>query len=790
MSLRRASFRSRPERRSFFYPLITSTMKLSTLNLPVTAFNQRANGAQREPELLAFWQQHQVFERRSARNSGPRFTLHDGPPYANGGVHLGHVLNKTLKDVLNKYHLLRGRQVTFVPGWDCHGLPTELQATKKKRYDQVDELRNACAQTAAVYVSEQREALQRLGLSGRWEAPYLTMAPEYEARELSVFAELFFKGLVYRASKPTYYSPSTKTVLAEAELDYQLREDLAAYCAFPLADGTRLVAWTTMPWTLLGNQALALHPTLPYATVASPRGQLVVAADLVDRLAQEWGEPLTVLTTAPGCAWEGANYRNPLTGTDHSVVCDPFVSAATGTGVVHLCPAHGLDDYVVGQRFELPLQAVATQQGTFGPEYGELAGLPVLGEGTRQLLGQATALGMVVHQHGYQHSYPHDWRSCQPVLVLPSQQFFVDVAQLRDPALRALQEVKIANPVHRNRLESMLRTRQDWCVSRQRKWGLPLPVFVHESGELLLTPETLAHLLPLVRAQGSNVWFTASVADLLPPSYRDRAHEYEKVLDTLDVWFDSGSSWAAVLQADGQLDAVADMYFEGSDQHRGWFQSSLLTSVALMGRAPYRELVTHGFVLDEHGSKMSKSKGNVVTPQQVVQQYNADVLRLWAVSADYTEDVKVGATVLQQMADAYFRLRNTFRYLLGNLADYVPTEATPAALSPKDQRMLGQLAAYHEAMLAGYEAHDFRVVFQLTMNFFTTLSRDYLDLPTKALLYEAASNDPERRNTQYVFTCLLDKLLPLLTPLVPFLCEDAHQHRLDKTAVSVFDLAL
>lgn len=755
------------------------------LHLPQTAFNQRANGAAREPELNKFWRDNDVFNARSAANTLPEFVLHDGPPYANGDVHMGHVLNKTLKDVVNKYKLVRGHKVRFVPGWDCHGLPTELQATKKRRYDNVGELRDACAAVAGEFIGKQRDVFERLGFTGDWRGRYATMDPAYEAAELLVFGELFKKGLVYRDKKPVHFSPSTQTVLAEAELEYMERTDTAAYVVFPGSNGTNLVVWTTMPWTLLGNKAIAVHPSVVYAHVRMGNNhneELVVAEDLVERLSVIWGERLYVVKRSTGAELAGMRYTNYLTGNDGVVIADRFVSANSGTGLVHLCPAHGLEDFVVCQAHGIVPTMVAGFNGKFDPEVAPgLQHLSVLGEGSDAVLDRLQEC--VLHQHQYVHSYPHDWRTKKPVLFMLTEQFFIDVESLKADALRALEEVAIDNPVHRNRLVSMLQGRKDWCISRQRKWGLPIPVFVHADGSLLCNDETLAHLVQLVRAGGSNTWFDLPVSELLPPSYADTAHQYEKVTDTLDVWFDSGSSWSAVLGGE-----QADVYFEGSDQHRGWFQSSLLTCVALTGKAPYRRLLTHGFVLDDKGRKMSKSEGNVVDPLEMLQKTNADVMRLWCVSVDYTEDVALGENVMKQMVDAYFKLRNSFRFLLGNLFDYDPGAIYAGGLALRDREMIHRFGDYKADMLAAYDAYDFRKAFQLTTNFFANMSKDYFDLENKGILYELAADDLKRRSVQYVMHHLVDRLAPLLAPMVPYLAEDVHQHRPDRSSLplSVF----
>ena len=647
-----------------------------TVNLPKTSFDMRANAIKREPELQQFWAENQIYERLSQNNPGELFILHDGPPYANGSLHIGHALNKILKDIINRFQLLQGRKVRYVPGWDCHGLPIELkvlQGMKQAERQQLTplELRHKARDFALIEVEEQRQGFKRYGIWGDWEHPYLTMKPEYEAAQIGVFGQMVLKGYIYRGLKPVHWSPSSKTALAEAELEYpEGHTSRSIYAAFPMitlaADVQVLepylselsvAIWTTTPWTIPANLAVSVNPDLTYAVVEvgeeiKNQKYLLVAADLVQRLSATLGTNLTVLTSVTGKALEHSTYRHPLYNRESPIVIGgDYVTTESGTGLVHTAPGHGQEDYLVGQRYNLPLLAPVDADGNFTEEAGQFAGLNVLGDGNQAVIQAMTEAGSLLKEEPYVHKYPYDWRTKKPTIYRATEQWFASVEGFREEALKAIASVNWIPAQGENRITAMVSERSDWCISRQRSWGVPIPVFYDEAtGEPLLSEETIAHVQAIVAQKGSDAWWELPVEELLPAQYRNNDRSYRKGTDTMDVWFDSGSSWAAVLKQRSQLRYPADLYLEGSDQHRGWFQSSLLTSVATNGLAPYKTVLTHGFTLDEQGRKMSKSLGNVIDPGVVIEggknqkdepPYGADVLRLWVSSVDYSSDVTI-----------------------------------------------------------------------------------------------------------------------------------------------------
>ncbi|KAG2490299.1 hypothetical protein HYH03_011250 [Edaphochlamys debaryana] len=788
----------------------------ATVRLPATEFSLRANSTTREPQVQAFWAQERIYETLAESNPGEPYTLHDGPPYANGDLHIGHALNKILKDFINRYQLLRGRRARFVPGWDTHGLPIELKVlqglkeAERKALTTAD-LRAKAKAFALKTVDAQRAAFQRYGVWGDWSTPYVTLQPAYEAAQLGVFGRMFLNGHIYRGLKPVHWSPSSRTALAEAELEYpEGHTSTSVYVAMPLTavggkaaeradlaealQGAGFAIWTTTPWTIPANLAVALNAELEYVVVEAQGDaasgwacrRLVVAKELVERLAEKAGVELRVVASAKGAELEGCSYRHPLfERTSPVVVGGDYITTETGTGLVHTAPGHGQEDYQVGLRYGLPLLSPVDDAGCFTAEAGPFAGLNVQGEGNKAVVAALREAGVLLREEAYAHKYPYDWRTKKPTIFRATSQWFASVEGFRAAALDSIRGVTWLPPSGLNRITNMTEGRADWCISRQRKWGVPIPVFYNtETDEPLLTPETMAHVTALVAQHGSDCWFTLSVEELLPAELRHLAPKLKKGEDTMDVWFDSGSSWAGVLQANPGLGYPADLYLEGSDQHRGWFQSSLLTSVAANGVAPYKAVLTHGFVLDEKGQKMSKSLGNVVDPRVVIEggkdakqqpPYGADVLRLWVASVDYTSDVAIGASILRQMADMYRKARGTLRFLLGNLADYRPEQhAVPYAQLPAlDRYMLYRLASVSADVAAAYEGYQFFRVFQLLQRFIVTeLSNTYLDA-AKDRLYIRAQDDPARRACQTVLDALLRGLLAALSPLVPHMAEDA-----------------
>jgi isoleucyl-tRNA synthetase len=786
-----------------------------TVNLPKTQFEMRANAMKREPEIQKFWAENQIYDRLSQENPGELFILHDGPPYANGSLHIGHALNKILKDIINRYQLLRGRKVRYVPGWDCHGLPIELKVLQNMKSAERQSLtpltlRQKAKEFALATVDDQRECFKRYGVWGNWEHPYLTLKPEYEAAQIGVFGDMVLKGYIYRGLKPVHWSPSSKTALAEAELEYpEGHVSRSIYATFPvtgLSDVAKPVlgeflphlsvaVWTTTPWTIPGNLAVAVNGDLSYAVVEvsptdppSHREFLIVAADLVERLSAILAVDLAVRATFKGQILEHTTYRHPLFERESPVVVGgDYITTESGTGLVHTAPGHGQEDYIVGQRYGLPILAPVDDHGNFTQEAGTFAGLNVLGEGNQAVIDALTAAGSLLKEEPYAHKYPYDWRTKKPTIFRATEQWFASVAGFREAALKAIAGVKWVPAQGENRITPMVAERSDWCISRQRTWGVPIPVFYDQAtGEALLNEETIKHVQGIVAAKGSDAWWEMSVEELLPESYRHNGKSYRKGTDTMDVWFDSGSSWAAVAKQRPELSYPADMYLEGSDQHRGWFQSSLLTSVAVNGVAPYKTVLTHGFVLDEQGRKMSKSVGNVVDPQVVINggkdqkkepAYGADVLRLWVSSVDYSADVRLGGNIIKQLADVRNKIRNTARFLLGSLHDFDPEkDAVPLEDLPEiDRYMLHRMTEVFTEVTTAFESFQFFRFFQTVQNFCVVdLSNFYLDV-AKDRLYISAPNSLRRRSCQTVLQIALENLARAIAPVLCHTAEDIWQ---------------
>ena len=738
-------------------------MKTKTLNMPKTDFSQRSNSQELEPRLLKLWEK--VFEEsNSLNNPHKRFVLHDGPPYANGDVHVGHVLNKVLKDMVSKFHLMSGEQVDFRPGFDCHGLPTELGVQKKfGRSLPTSELREKCKEWANTYTEKQKSTFKSLGVLADWDKSYQTMSKEYEVKQLEVLYHLLKSGKVYLDKRPVYYSPSSQTVLAESELEYKSRKDKSAYFTLPMENGTNLLVWTTQPWTLLGNKAVCVNPEMEYYLVESEDNQKYVTNNL--DLFYEY----RVLHTYLGKDLEFKTYLNPLTKESGVVVCDKFVKSGSGTGLVHLCPGHGEDDYEVCQRYGLVGKDLTDQ-------YGKVNGKFCLDECSDEVLTHMQDLGMLFQLQEFEHSYPHDWRTGGPVYYKLTEQFFLDLTDVQESATKALDNVHFSEERWKNRLVSMTNSRSRWCLSRQRKWGFPLAVFLKE-GKLFLDGELEAHLLELFKEKGSNVWFDLTESELLPEKFQSLG--LKKCDYTLDVWFDSGVSWLSVLNGE-----QADVYFEGSDQHRGWFQSSLLTSVAMSGRAPYKRVVTHGFVLDDKGRKMSKSLGNVVEPKTVQGKYNTDVLRLWTAVVNYGDDVSLGDAVLKTCGEYYFKLRNTMKYLLGNLYGFDPN--LELVMGEKELVALNRCEEMYQNAQLYYTNYDVRRVFEELMKWVAEFSSQYLDVETKSFLYESDLDSLDRQRCQFVLNYCTVRFMKVVAPMCSFLAEDAYQHYEFKNKKSVF----
>lgn len=787
-----------------------------TVLLPQTTFDLRANSLKKEPEIQKWWLEHQVYEKLSENNPGEKFILHDGPPYANGNLHIGHALNKILKDFINRYFILQGRKVRYVPGWDCHGLPIELkvlQSLKQKEREILTpiQLRKKAAEFAMETMSSQRDSFKRYGIWGEWETPYMTLQPEYEAAQIRVFGEMVQRGHIYRGKKPVHWSPSSRTALAEAELEYpenhvsrsiyvgfeatelstKLKETLGAD-----SNKVRIAIWTTTPWTIPANLAVAVNGNLKYSVIQHPsvlnNEKLIVATDLITTFATKLGvtEPFTVLHTLTGNDLVGTVYKHPLYERQSAIVLGgDYITTDSGTGLVHTAPGHGQEDYLTGLKYNLPLLSPVDDLGRFTEEAGaQFVGLDVLGDGNAAVIKALTDANVLLKEEAYNHKYPYDWRSKKPTIFRATEQWFASVSNFRVDALKAIDSVRWIPQAGRTRIASMTESRGDWCISRQRSWGVPIPVFyLKTTREPLMTKETLAHIEGVFRQHGSDAWWEKDIADLLPEALRSQADLYEKGTDTMDVWFDSGTSWAGVAQSRGNLQFPVDLYLEGSDQSRGWFQSSLLTSVASQGIAPYKTVLTHGFVLDEKGFKMSKSLGNVVDPLMVIEgggnqkeqpAYGADTLRMWVSGVDYSGDVCIGANIMRQVSDSYRKTRNTIRFLLGSLNDFDPVKHTVPydALPEVDKYMLGVLSHLVKEVEEAYEEFQFYKINQLLAQFTAIdLSAFYLDI-AKDRLYISSHDAARRRAAQTVINTVFNQLIVMLAPILPHLTEEAWQN--------------
>ncbi|HHW44795.1 isoleucine--tRNA ligase [Desulfofundulus thermobenzoicus] len=762
-----------------------------TLNLPKTDFPMRANLPQREPEILKFWEEIDLYRLVQQKNTGrPKFILHDGPPYANGHIHLGHVLNKVLKDMVVKYHSMAGYDAPYVPGWDTHGLPIEQQAIKNLGLNRHAvhpvEFRRRCKEYALKFVDIQREEFKRLGVRGDWNHPYLTLMPHFEAAQIGVFGEMARRGYIYKGLKPVYWCATCETALAEAEVEYQEKQSPSIYVRFPVKDGkgvlpagSYVVIWTTTPWTLIANVAVCLHPDYAYGLFSAGGEKYLVAMDLWENFSREVGLQESVkIKEFTGRELEGVVLAHPFFQRDSLLILGEHVTLEAGTGCVHTAPGHGHEDYLVGQRYGLPILSPIDSRGRFTAEAGPFAG-QFYTDANRSVMD--TLQDNLLKAGTIRHQYPHCWRCKKPVFFRATEQWFASIEGFRSQALEAIRRVRWIPAWGEERIHNMVANRGDWCISRQRTWGVPIPIFYCAGcGKEIVTAETISHLQALFREHGSDVWFAREAADLVPPGFKCPycgAAAFRKETDIMDVWFDSGSSHMGVLEQPQiwpELRWPADLYLEGSDQHRGWFNSSLSTAVAVRGRAPYRAVLTHGFVVDEQGRKMSKSLGNVVDPLKVIQQMGADILRLWVSSADYRGDLAVSPGILKQMAEAYRKIRNTIRFLLGNLYDFNP-EKDPVAykeLPELDRWALLRLHRLIARVLDAYRDYEYHVVYHAIHTFCTVdMSALYLDI-IKDRLYCAPAASAERRAAQTVLYQVLHALVRLLAPVLAFTTEE------------------
>jgi len=767
-----------------------------TLNLPETDFPMKANLVKREPEILAQWENDNVYASIREKLKGkPKFVFHDGPPYANGHIHMGHALNKILKDFIVRFMTMRGYDATFIPGWDCHGLPIEHQVTKeqreKKKTPSKSEIRILCREYAGRFVDIQAQEFKRLGVFADWENPYLTMSHSYEAAIVEELGKFAINGSVFNGLKPVHWCTSCRTALAEAEVEYADHQSPTIYVKFPVKSGlngqlgsidpTRVnfIIWTTTPWTLPANLAVCLHPEFQYSAVEIGDEVYVVAEKLLSKLVSEWDiNEHKVLGSCLGKKLEEVVCRHPFIDRDSRVVLGNHVTLEQGTGCVHTAPGHGQEDYVVGQKYNLETYNPVDDGGVFKSEVAEFGGLFVR-KANPLIVEKLRKDGYLIHDNKVNHSYPHCWRCHQPIIFRATSQWFIsmDTNSLRDKALNAIREIKWIPSWGEDRIFSMVENRPDWCISRQRAWGVPITLFNCVScDEMLRSPVVFSHIVNLVKKHGADFWFEKDSLELLPEGTTCPCggKEFSKTNDILDVWFDSGVSHAAVLEGDPSLDWPADLYLEGSDQHRGWFHSSLLESIGTRAKAPYKAALTHGYVVDGKGKKMSKSAGNVIAPQKIIDQYGAEILRLWVASENYREDIRVSQEILKRLTEAYRKIRNTLRYLLGNLYDFdLASDSVPAEdLLEIDKYILYRFKLLNEKIMKAFENYEFHVFYHSFYNFCVVdLSAFYLDI-LKDRLYTYPKKSKARRSGQTVLNELLTGMTRLMAPVLSFTAEE------------------
>ena len=784
-----------------------------TLNLPKTKFPMKANLSQREPEMLKRWDEMDLYGMlRRAGKGRPRFILHDGPPYANGHIHLGHTVNKVLKDMIIKHRQMTGMDAPYVPGWDCHGLPIEHNVEKElgKKKRQMDKLaiRKACRKYAEKFVKIQRDEFKRLGVSGDWANPYLTMNYDYEAAIAREFCRIYLDGHVVKSKKPVYWCPSCVTALAEAEVEYAPHRSPSITVKFPAdadlleriskAAGRQfhegyLLIWTTTPWTLPANRAVAVHPDYTYVAAVvdlSRTGggkELWIAAEsrimaVLTSLGLDQTD-MEITARLTGAELEGLHVRHPFLDRTGPIINADYVTLDTGTGCVHIAPGHGAEDYESGLRYGLEVYSPVDKYGRFRDEIKEFAGMNIF-KANPEIIALLDSKGLLVAHEDVEHSYPHCWRCKKPVIFRATAQWFISMDRkgLRQEALKHIEEVEWIPQWGKERIYGMVEARPDWCISRQRSWGVPITVFVCQDCETpIMTEQAAEKIAEIFQKEGADAWFTRPAADFLGEGYscpKCGGSNIDKENDILDVWFDSGVSHAAVLEQRPELSSPADLYLEGSDQHRGWFQSSLLTSTATRHRAPYRSVLTHGFVVDGQGKKMSKSVGNVIPPEKVIKRFGAEILRLWVSAEDYQDDIKISDEILQRLTEAYRKIRNTIRYLLGNLSDFSPEQdAVPFQdMEPLDRWAVARADQVFDKVIGAYSKYRFHVVFHQLYQFCTVdLSALYLDI-IKDRLYCELKGGRERRSAQSAMHTIAQGLIKTMAPVLSFTAEEAWGH--------------
>ncbi|HIU63453.1 MAG TPA: isoleucine--tRNA ligase [Candidatus Avacidaminococcus intestinavium] len=771
-----------------------------TLNLPETDFPMRAGLPEREPEFLKYWEDNKIYEKKQALHEGrDKFVLHDGPPYANGNIHMGTALNKILKDIIIKYKYLRGYDTPYVPGWDTHGMPIEHAAIKNLGLNRHEldtlVLREECKNYALQWIDQQRTDFKRLGVLGDWENPYITLKPAYEAKQIKVFGEMAKKGYIYKGKKAVYWCTHCETALAEAEIEYAEQKSPALFVKFPLKDDKGLlpeaangkeafvVIWTTTPWTLPANVAIAVNPDFEYVWIEEDNEVYLMAKELVAAVGVACKKEFkNILGTVQGKDLEYLVASHPFLERDSVLVLADYVTLDAGTGCVHTAPGHGQEDFETGLRYKLPIISPVDSTGHLTAEAGEAFNGMFVFDANVPIIKHLAATNKLLGKENIRHQYAHCWRCKNPVIYRATAQWFASVDGFREEALKSIEnDVQWIPAWGQSRIHNMVADRNDWCISRQRVWGVPIPAFYcDDCGEYLINSETIDAVADLFAREGSDAWWSHTASEILPAgtvcAHCGGSH-FTKESDIMDVWFDSGSSHEAVLRVRPELIYPADMYLEGSDQHRGWFQSSLLTSVACYGHAPYKSVLTHGYVVDGEGRKMSKSVGNTIAPQDVISQYGADVVRLWTASSDYKSDIRISKEILKQLSEVYRKIRNTIRFILGNTSDfnYEQDKVDYNELEELDKWALMHLQVLKQRVEVGYETYDFHVLYHAIHNFCTVeMSAFYLDI-VKDRLYASQSTAKTRRSAQTAMYEIMVDLVVMLSPVLSFTMEEVWQ---------------
>ena len=783
-----------------------------TLNLPQTEFSMRANLPTKEPVTLENWENEKLYEKIIKKNEGkPTYILHDGPPYANGNIHLGHTLNKILKDIIVRQKNMSGYQSHYVPGWDTHGLPIEKQAIKKLGINPAQagivKFREVCREFALGHVDNQRTQFKRLGVLGDWENPYITLDPEYEAVQIEMFGEMAKKGYIYKGLKPVYWCEDCETALAEAEIEYQDDTTDTIFVKFELSDDKGMfgdvaekiffVIWTTTTWTLPANMAICLNANFEYSIVKNGDEAYVIASELVDTVMATAGiTGYSVIKTISGAELEYMKCRHPFLDRDSLIILGDHVTLDAGTGCVHTAPGHGMEDYLVcfNNYPEIEILVPVDSKGYLTEEAGEFAGL-FYADSNKKIIEKLRETGNLLACEEITHSYPHCWRCKKPIIYRATEQWFASVDGFREETLEAIKTVKWIPAWGEDRITNMVKDRNDWCISRQRAWGVPIPIFYcSDCGKPIINDETIKAVATLFRTKGSDQWFALDASEILPAGFKCECGgtEFTKETDTMDVWFDSGSSNGAVMGARDDLTFPADLYLEGNDQYRGWFQSSLLVSVANYGVAPYRNVLTHGMVIDEERRKMSKSLGNGIDPLEVINTNGADILRMWIASSDYKSDIKISKDIIAQLSEGYRKIRNTARYIIGNISDFNPdtNSVEYSDMTELDKWALMKLTRLVKTVNQAYDEFEFHVVYHAIHSFCVVdMSNFYLDV-IKDRLYTEKADSADRRSAQTAIFMILDALVRMLSPIIAFTSEEMWKSMPHKASDNLESVAL